>query len=513
MRDATVLNGIERNNENRANVVTYGDIEKWAESFMDRGAESDSGVKVTRKTAYYAPAVWQASSMITGDLAKIPFNHYRRNDDDTHEIEKNRLHRMVRRRPNGEEHAFGFWRYWFGCGLALGGGFIHIKRNGRGEPMELTALDPDQCKVERIAGSLWVNYETVVDNRPRRIAIPYDDVLHLKGLCLDSSIAGARLVYYARSTIGLLLARQRYGSKFFKNGAKQSGFLHLNPGTTRENQENAKKAFDKSAADEKKWHSVEVVRDGHKFVPTSIDPRAGQMVEQGEAAVREVCRYFNLAPSRLGLSDSVSYNSKAEDNQSYLDTTLSPWLEEAAAEANLKLLSERQQEADSHFFEHNVRAFLKMNALDEMTIQCMGIDHGLYSPNRVLRIRNEPKRDDGKGDDYKDVNAVKPSGGFDKGGSTPPRGKGDTPTQLDKKSDPKDRTRRIRATFELASLARDKSAKGHRAFGEFLKVRLNKFDDIPLRRALAEADRFPLESLASEVERICGECEESILET
>ena len=519
MRDATVLDGskaisvTDSRAESRATVTTYGDLEKWVESWTGTESDVDSGVKVTRKTAFYVPVVWQLASMISGDLAKVPVDKFKRLNNEERETQKDSIWYLLRHQPNDEEHAFYFRRDVFLAALTLGAGYAHIQRNMRGEPASLTWLDPDLVTPERIAGRLWFRYRTVRDGKPYNVAIPNDDMFHVRGMSFDGS-AGARMVSYARHTIGLAIARQRYASKFFKHGAKQGGFLHLNPGTTKENQANAKTAVDKWNADENNWHSTAPLRDGHKWVATTIDPRAGQLTEQGEAAVRELCRYFNVAPSRAGLSDSVSYNSKAEDNQSYLDTTLSPWIESEAAEANMKLLSEREKRADTHYFEHNTKVFLKMNAKDEATILGMMVDHAALAPDEWRKKLNMPPRPDGKGMEFKDLNKVAPSGGFDKGGQEQPRGPGDGDSQLDRsdpRRDPKKRVESVRQTFELAAVARDKAAKGRLAFGEFVKVGLRRHADNPLRRALMGADMIPHEDVKDEVDRICTLHETMIL--
>lgn len=497
--------------ESRATpLVTYGNIEQWADAWMEP-PESDAGVKVNRKTAWYVPAVWQLGSMISGDVAKLPLDvfKYGETDDDIRTYDE--FHPaafLVRHRPNRNEHAFYFWRDMMCSALLLGAGYAWIERNKRGEPTSLTWLDPDRVTPEILGGELIFSYETIRDGQPYKRAIPNEDMFHIRGMSFDGSI-GASMVYYSRHTLGLAIARQRYASKFFKNGAKMGGFLMYPPGVTPEFKRNVQKGYDEAVNDEKKWQSPLGLYDGVKWQPNMVDPRTGQMVEQGEAVVREVCRYFNVSPSRAGLSDSVSYNSKTEDNQSYLDTTLSPWLRSIEAEANMKLLSERQQRSNSHYFEFNVKALLKMNAKDEATVLGMMAQNGVINPNEWRRLLNMPPREGG--DEYKSIQAASPAGGFDKGGNDAPRGPGDGDSQLDR-SNPNRRQKiqEIDETFKLANVAVKAARKGYQDFGKFVQSRLPKYKDIPLRRALAEADKFPVDSLASEVERICNEHKEAV---
>ena len=60
----------------------------------------------------------------------------------------------------------------------------------------------------------------------QRRLILAEDMLHVPGLSLDGRV-GQSVVYLARQIIGLSLATEKYGAKFFGNGARPAGILTL----------------------------------------------------------------------------------------------------------------------------------------------------------------------------------------------------------------------------------------------------------------------------------------------
>ena len=189
------------------------------------------------------------------------------------------------------------------------------------------------------------------------------------------------------------------------------------------------------------------------------------MVELDEELVRKVCRFFNLSPSRLGLSDSVSYNSKAEDNQSYLDSTLSHWLSAIVSECRKKLLSKTNRDQYTHYFEHDTSVLLRMNALSRYQVYAIAKQNKIMTTNEIRRLENMRPIDGG--DDIQD--AGKPAGGLDKGGNTPPRGEADpTGGQVKPQRDaPSINLEFRRLIFAIGAQARHKAQKP-KAFLEWI---------------------------------------------
>lgn len=500
--------------ESRATIenpsVSLQDPDAW-EKLFGSGSKSDAGIKVTPEKALTLAAFWQAVSMISGDIARLPLDVYRRQDDDGREVDKaHPAWWLVRKRTNDEMHAFRFWRTLMVHALIWNNGWAYIDRNGRGEPAGLYPLMPDRTDLVRDRGRLYCVTETHRPNgEPYLKPIPYDDVLHVAGLSIQDGL-GAKLVKYARHALGLALSRQGFASKFFRHGVRTGGILEVPAGASPNFVKNVEEGFLKHHEGEDGWFKTVILRDGVKFHETSFNAQEAQMNETNEEAVREVARYFNLPPSRLGVKGSVSYNSKSEDNQDYLDTTLSPWLTEIASECAAKLLSQTQELSDSHYFEHNTRALLRMDFLKRVQAGSMGTKARLFTVDEWRHGENMSALPNGEGSKVPPLpDPSKFAGGAEKGPNDKARGPAN-----DGAGDDSERSLAVRrVVFRMTDHARQKGAS-HRTFGEWLSGNLVQHreaarsiigDDSVVEEfvgMLRSAEEAPVSELSDRVEQL-----------
>ena len=114
--------------------------------------------------------------------------------------------------------------------LLWGNAFCQILRNGRGQIIGLYPLLPEKMQVDRDSyGTLLYDY-TAQSGSVARLC--KEDVLHIPGLGFDG-IMGYSPIALEKNAIGLGMAAEEYGSRFFSNGATPSGVLtHPKPSRT-----------------------------------------------------------------------------------------------------------------------------------------------------------------------------------------------------------------------------------------------------------------------------------------
>lgn len=484
------------------------DPDAWDELFD--GRESDSGIKVNHRKSLRIPAVWQAVNMISGAVARMHLDVYERvGDDERKKAKQHPAYKLVRKRANREMAAFKFWRTLMVHRLLWTNGFAYIDRNGRGEPIELLPLLPDRTGLVRRKQQLYV--VTELSKGPNGEngwlqPIPAENVLHLCGLSI-TGLEGCDLVKNARDSFGRNLAAAGFTSKFFRHGARSAGTLELPKEMGKTARDRVEEGFTKHHEGPDNWFKTIILRDGAKFHRTSINPKEGEMSETRVEEAREVARWFNLDPSRLGVQGSVSYNSRTEANRQYLDDTLAPLLEEITSECALKLLSQDEQEDDTHYFEHNTNTLLRMNAIERHQVYAIGIRNSIYSPNEVRRMENQPPREGG--DEYMPfAGAPKPGnpapgssdGGGDKIPADPSAPKeGEEPEGGDQEPDKQTRMRRV--LFSMTARARHK-AKNARAFIEWIDGDLKSHRQEAIELLGPEADKRLVDPLLAELRKL-----------
>lgn len=96
---------------------------------------------------------------------------------------------------------------------------------------------PNKMTVSRDEnGQLYYTYQKSQDEVPKDnqsiVILHPSDVLHIPGLGFDG-LVGYSPIAMAKNAIGLAIATEEYGSKFFANGAAPSGVLE-HPGTIKD---------------------------------------------------------------------------------------------------------------------------------------------------------------------------------------------------------------------------------------------------------------------------------------
>lgn len=355
-----------------------------------------AGVRITHANSLNYSPVWRAVSMISGDVARLPLHLYRRWPDDTIERARDHLaYKTFRRRPNSYTTAYRFWRQRMVEVLLWGASYSLLIKDGRGRTVSCLPLCPDRTC--RDSDGQRIYFETEIDGRIYR----YDDnqILYLEWMSLDA-MSAVDVVKSARETWAAGLAAIHFTSKFFGRGGRLGGILEVPAGLPQPALARIEEGFRKQYETADAAFQTVVLRENAKFHSAQATFEQAQMVEGRREAVRDVARFYGMAPSRLGEESGSSYNSKAEDNRDYLDTTLAPFLTMITSELIEKTLSDAESwptdtSSPEHYWEHNTNDLLRMDAQARFSTYAIGITNGILSPNDARRAENMNPRPGG----------------------------------------------------------------------------------------------------------------------
>lgn len=408
-RPASRLARIANSLENPA--VSLNDPETW--DALTGGIESESGTKVSASSALSLAPVWQSVSIISGDVASIGLHLYKQEAGGDRELQlKDEREFAVDRRANVETSAFTFWRRMMIHSLLWPDAYGYIKRPGRaGQASELYNLLPDRTCPERDKqGNLY--YATEVDGKME--VLKKEEVFHLQGLSIDNG-RGCDLVAHARNSWGLALAAENFSSKFFAHGAHAGGILEIPASFTQKAADNLEEGFRKRLGKDQ-WFRTTILREGAKFHQVTVDAERSQLHQLREDQVRDVARFFNLPPFKLGISDSQSYNSVEQAQLHYLTGTLWHWLVAIQDEAAIKLLTEQELRSGSHFFEHDAEDVARPDLKTIEEILEIRRRNEIINANEWRQKVGMNRRKDKGGEEYANPNTKAPSpGGFASG--------------------------------------------------------------------------------------------------
>ena len=348
-----------------------------------------SGKAVTERTAMQMTAVYSCVRVLAEAVAGLPLHLYRVRDDGGKEKAlEHPLYRLLHDEPNPEMSSFVFRETLMTHLLLWGNAYAQIIRNGRGEVAALYPLMPNKMSVDRDAnGQLYYSYdrgsdEAIRDDRSMVILRP-SDVLHIPGLGFDG-LVGYSPIAMAKNAIGMAIACEEYGAKFFANGAAPGGVLE-HPGTLKDPQrirESWQAAFGGSSNSNK----VAVLEEGLKYTPIAISPEQAQFLETRKFQINEIARIFRVPPHMVGDLEKSSFSNIEQQSLEFVKYTLDPWVIRWEQSITRALLS--HEEKSRYFVKFNLEGLLRGDYQSRMNGYAIGRQNGWMSANDIRELEN-----------------------------------------------------------------------------------------------------------------------------
>ena len=389
--------------------ATYRNPPDWFYTSLVGGKVSDSGETVNQKTALTLAWVWQAVSTISNDIGRLPCNLYETTPEDERiKAVRHPAYRLARKRPNPFMSSKTFRSVLTKNALLTGNGLAWIERDGRGAPLEMYPLQTDNVRIHIVENEPV--YLVRFRDNDQAVPISYRDIFHTKNVT-SNGYWGLDVVSYARNSIGLGLATEKHGNRFFKNNAKPSVVLESEQNINKETADQLLASWNAAHAGAGNAYKTAILSGGMSAKVMSIANDNAQWLQSRQFQRQEIASWFLLPANKLNDTASVSYSSVEAYNKSYLDQTLMNWLITWEEEYNDKLLTPRQRENENYYFEFNTAGLLRADLLQRYQAYQVGISSEFLSPNEVRRFENLPRRVDDGGDNYQNPNT--------KSGSTP----------------------------------------------------------------------------------------------
>ena len=350
---------------------------------------SSTGKRVNERSAMQMTAVYSCVRILAEAVAGLPLHLYRYKEDGGKEKALDHpLYLLLHDEPNPEMSSFVFRETLMTHLLLWGNAYAQIIRNGRGEVMALYPLMPDRMAVDRDdKGQLYYEYTTSADDAPISkgsiVRLKPSDVLHIPGLGFDG-LVGYSPIAMAKNAIGLAIATEEYGSKFFANGAQPSGVLE-HPGTIKDPQrvrDSWMSQFGGSANSNK----IAVLEEGLKYTPISISPEQAQFLETRKFQLNEIARIFRVPPHMVGDLEKSSFSNIEQQSLEFVKYTQEPWLVRWEQSIQRTLFS--ADEKKRYFVRFNVEGLLRGDYASRMNGYAVGRQNGWMSANDIRELEN-----------------------------------------------------------------------------------------------------------------------------
>ena len=353
---------------------------------------SSAGKNVNERSAMQMTAVYSCVRILAEAVAGLPLHLYRYKEDGGKERAiDNNLYHLLHDEPNKEMSSFIFRETLMTHLLLWGNAYAQIIRNGKGEVVALYPLMPNKMQVDRDEnGELYYIYTRSSDEAKTMegvtVYLTPRDVLHIPGLGFDG-LVGYSPIAMAKNAIGLAIATEEYGAKFFANGAAPSGVLE-HPGTIKDPsrlRENWNSTFGGSANSGK----VAVLEEGMKYTPISISPEQAQFLETRKFQIDEIARIFRVPPHMVGDLEKSSFSNIEQQSLEFVKYTLDPWVIRWEQSLSRALLNEEKKR--KYFFKFNLEGLLRGDYESRMSGYAVARQNGWMSANDIRELENMDK--------------------------------------------------------------------------------------------------------------------------
>ena len=350
---------------------------------------STAGKAVTERSAMQMTAVYSCVRILAEAVAGLPLHLYRYTESGGKEkAADHSLYRLLHDEPNPEMSSFVFRETLMTHLLLWGNAYAQVIRNGKGEVVALYPLMPNRMTVERDDnGRLYYRYTTSADDAPTMkgstVNLPAESVLHIPGLGFDG-LVGYSPIAMAKNAIGMAIACEEYGARFFANGAAPSGVLE-HPGTIKD-PTRVRDAWQSQFGGSSNSGKVAVLEEGMKYTPISISPEQAQFLETRKFQINEIARIFRVPPHMVGDLEKSSFSNIEQQSLEFVKYTLDPWVVRWEQSIQRALLS--RDEKARYFVKFNLEGLLRGDYQSRMNGYSIGRQNGWMSANDIRELEN-----------------------------------------------------------------------------------------------------------------------------
>jgi HK97 family phage portal protein len=380
-------------------------------------------------TSLQVGTVYAAVNIISDGVSSLPLHVYRRskiNGRPSKSVATDSLmYNLLHTEPNPEMTSSVFFKVLMVHALLWGNAYAEIQRNNAGQVIAIWPRNPARTRPIRLLRPLTLGgdvlppgtlvYETsdqlmdsssyVVDQNPEQMNVGMkrlvlmEDMLHIPGLSLDGRL-GQSTVWLARQAFGLALATEKYGAKFFGNGARPAGILTLPSKPEDKNIEGLRRSWAEAHGGENQFR-VAILEAGVKYEKIAATPEEGQMLETRKYEREEICAIFGVPAHMVAATEKGGKSNVEQSSIEFVLYCLHPWLNRFEQEMDRKLFSDMGRSVGKYCAKFDTRKLMYPDAAARSSFYSQGKQWGFLNTNMILELEDmNPVEDDKVGETF-----------------------------------------------------------------------------------------------------------------
>ena len=292
----------------------------------DLGPISFAGKIVSKEQALRVIAVYACTGIIADSIASLPIDVVEKDDEQRTRIDPP-LWLDDEFWPNPETDLYSFV-FRFVVSVLLGGtsfGLITARdRFGFATEVWNLAAPNRSQRTNRRLEYVWPDGTTLSPHTPRD---PDGELIVIKGYDRGGDFGLDPIMDVAKQAVGLGLATEEYGGRFFGQGQQPSGVIETRGTTDETKLKLMADSWKRSHSGLKKAHMPAVLANA-RWRQTSLANDSAQFIDTRRFQINEIARLFRVPPHLISDVDrSTSWGTGIEEqNLQFVERTLLPWL-------------------------------------------------------------------------------------------------------------------------------------------------------------------------------------------
>lgn len=354
-----------------------------------------AGVHVSNHKALGITAFWAGVRIISQTIAGLPIGAFERLDSGSRPAREHNVHRLLHVRPNPHMTPYTLKELRTAHMITWGNSYCEIEYDRANRPIALWPLLPDRTDVEIVNGKKM--YWTMV--KGAKVWLASDRILHVPGLGYDG-LKGYNVVHMHRNSLGLTMAADEYGARFFGNSGRPSGIL-THPGKPEPpEREQYRQEWGQVHDGLTRSQRTAVLWGGMDWKPISIPPDEAQFLETRGMQIEEVSRILNINPILLQHFQKATTwgTGVGQFLTAYAKFTIAPWLVRDEDSFNYDLFSEAER--GRMYVKYNLNALLRGDAKEQAEVLEIKHRNGIINADEWRELDEDNPLPDGQGEVY-----------------------------------------------------------------------------------------------------------------
>jgi|GEM_PF-1739586 len=353
---------------------------------VDGGRRVAAGVSVTQDTAMLLPVVYRCVALNSETIGALPVDALIKKGTSAVEIKKPPW--LLKPNP------FDTWQEFISqvqMSLEQDGNAFILKITARsGALIGLVVLAPKMVEVRwAVIAGVRSKVYVLEQNEGGPRTLGENEVLHIRGLSKPGEARGLSPLNLLREAIGVGLAAQEFGGRWFGDGANLSGVIEL-PGNMRaEDAERLQDQFRRKHGGIRKSHAIGVLTGGAKFTRMSVNAEESQFLHTGSVKAAEISLAFGIPPNYTTFTEGVT---------GYVTGVIAGklmWLQLGLLTRITRLETALSSLMPRGYLKFNMRGFLRGSPEEETAYLSAQAAHGVISPNEWRALIDINPRDGG----------------------------------------------------------------------------------------------------------------------